>query len=310
MTTHLSGDQFDRFASGQLDDRELGDVLLHLETCDLCGRAGETRVAGDVSRLREELFDAEAPSPSRAWWWIAAAALAAALAGVLLLRDDARPRPVRQTPVVAQTTAPQPPQPPVRTVTPAPAYADPEWQRLVAGAVETARLPFPADLAALQAPADIVRGLSQPIERVEPTGIVIDDVRPAFTWPARSGTYTVSVFDDAREVIRSAPLTRARWTPGRDLPRGRTLSWQVEVARDGAIETIPSPPAPPALFRIAGASEHRQLERARAEHPNDFLLQSVLYARAGMRREALAALERAAATTAAARRILDHETAD
>jgi hypothetical protein len=306
--SHLSDEQFHRFASGQLDDRELDDVLLHLESCALCGRAGEVRAADDLAMLRSELMTGETPSRTRAWWWVAAAALAAAIAGVIALRDDPPVRPERVAPVVVRTPPAAKPGGLKPAAPPAPQYADAEWGRLVARAVATARLPFPAELAALQAPADIVRGSSEAIERVAPTGIVVDDVRPTFTWPAREGTHTVSVFDDTREVIRSAPLKRARWTPDRDLPRGRTLSWQVEVTRDGAIETIPRPPAPPALFRIAGAAEHRQLERARAEHPNDFLLHSVLYARAGMRREALASLQRAAAADTAARRILDHET--
>jgi hypothetical protein len=55
-------------------------------------------------------------------------------------------------------------------------------------------------------------------------------------------------------------------------------------------------------------AEHRELAEARERHPDDSLLLSVLYARSGLRTEALEALRRAAADDEAAKRILDHET--
>jgi hypothetical protein len=161
----------------------------------------------------------------------------------------------------------------------------------------------------LRAPADIVRGSTAAQERVHPSGVVIDDVRPTFTWPPRNGaTYLVSVFHEDRRVIQSPPLEVPQWRPDRDLPRGRTLAWQVEVMRGGAVETIPRPPSPPALLLITSEAHHRDIEHARELYPDDHLLHAVLYARSGMRSEALASLRRSAAVQPATKQILDHET--
>jgi hypothetical protein len=188
------------------------------------------------------------------------------------------------------------------------AELDPEWQRLIAAAGSSGRLPFPASLAALSASPDTMRGPSGSIERISPAGFVVDEVRPTFTWPAReTGTYTVYIFQDDREVMRSAPLRTATWKPDRDLPRGSTLAWQVEVTGTDSFETIPSPPAPPAMFRIVSEANHADILRARSLHPEDHLLLSVLQARGGLRTEALASLRRAAIDNETAKRILSHE---
>jgi hypothetical protein len=63
------------------------------------------------------------------------------------------------------------------------------------------------------------------------------------------------------------------------------------------------------MFRIVTEPDHRELAQARERHRDDDLLMAVLYARSGMRAEAMQALRRAAAAgNAAAERILDHET--
>lgn len=179
------------------------------------------------------------------------------------------------------------------------AYEDARWQTLVSAAVKLGRLPLPGDIDPLLAPDGQVR----------PAGVVIEDARPTFQWPARpGGTYVVVVFAGDREVMRSGPLRVPRWTPERDLPQGRTLTWQVEATRGGAMETIPTPPASPAMLLITSESAHQELARARALRPPDDLLLAVLYAESGMRPEALAALRRAAERDARARSILEYET--
>jgi hypothetical protein len=146
----------------------------------------------------------------------------------------------------------------------------------------------------------------RPVETLQPTGRVIAEVRPELSWTARdSATYTVYVYDGEREIARSATLRETRWTPPRALPRGRLLTWQVEAARGESIETLPRPPAPPAVFRIVSEEEWRDVARAREAHPGDDLLLGILYARAGMLDEAGDALRRAAASDPAARKLLD-----
>jgi Putative zinc-finger len=307
---HVSAELLDRFARGDLDDRELSEVLEHLEQCASCTRAGEARAAKDLGALHAGLSGAQTPAGSRTLVWTLAAAAAIAIAVLSLALPGKRASDERAAPASSMATPAKPvligPVPAAHETTVA--YPDPEWLRLVDAATRSGRLPFPPDLEALYASPDTVRGTGGSVERISPAAVVLDEVRPTFTWPAREGgTYVVSVFHDEHELLHSAPLRVPRWKPDRDLPRGRTLAWQVEVTGHGAFETIPGPPSPPARFRIVTDAEHRDLVRARSL-PDDPLLLAVLYARTGMRIEALASLRRAAAGNEVAKRILAHET--
>lgn len=307
----MTADVLDRFARGDLDEGQLTEVLRHLETCESCARAGEARAANDLAALRAE-WAAEPAARTRVPMWTIAAAAAIAIAIVsALVIPKKRPSDFTRSPAIATTPKAAPtvlPPTPISAKT-AEAYADPEWQRFVDGAIKSGRLPFPADLRTLRASPDTVRGSGGSVDRISPAAVVIDDVRPTFSWPSRDGgTYIVSVFHGDREVMHSAPLSVPRWAPDRDLPRGRTLAWQVEVTGGDSFETIPSPPSPPATFRIVSETGHRDVVRARSLHGNDHLLLAVLYARNGMRAEALESLRRAAAGNDAAKRILAHET--
>lgn len=291
--THVTTELLDRMARRDLTPEEFLGVARHLESCDDCARQGRERAARDLVALQEE-FKPAPRSRRRIWLSAIAAALAVLLLALLFTRDDA---PSERAPVVDVTDPPSRTAPRTAT-TPdaAAAYADPEWERLVAEAKRSGTLPFPPDLDALRGQEEILRGSSDESQRVSPAGIVIDETRPTFRWPARkAGRYTLFIFDGERQLASSGELDAPRWTAKSDLPRGRTLTWQVEVTDGERVETIPRPPAPPAMFRIATDAGHRDLVRALAAHPRDHLLHAVLYARAGMRREALEAMGRAKA---------------
>jgi hypothetical protein len=115
----------------------------------------------------------------------------------------------------------------------------------------------------------------------------------------------VFVYDGESEIVRSGVLRGTLWRPRSALPRGRLLTWQVEATIGERIETLPRPPVPPAVFRIAQEKDLHDIARARAAHPRDPLLLGILYARAGMLDEAAASLRRAAPTDPAARKLLD-----
>jgi hypothetical protein len=77
------------------------------------------------------------------------------------------------------------------------------------------------------------------------------------------------------------------------LPRGVPLLWQVEVrTASGSKRVLPSPPDPPAIFRVLDASSLREIEEARRLQPRNDLLLGVLYARAGLKDRAVEALGR------------------
>jgi len=297
MTEHASEATLERMARRELDPESFLAAAKHLESCPACAAKARRRAAHDLGTLHRELT---APPPrrfGRASRIAAAAAAVAALAiAFFVTRDDGPTAPPRVASPPAHETTPAPATPPAA---PQLAYADAAWQRLVDDARASGKLPFRADLDELHAARDAVRGESGPSQSVRPAGVVVEDARPAFTWPARGAkTCVVYVFDGEREIARSADLRAASWRPDRDLPRGRTLSWQVEAREGDAIETIPRPPAPPARFRILAEADRREIERARAQHPNDALLEAVLDARAGLREKALDMLRRVPRTKA------------
>jgi len=276
------------YARGRLDIVERELIASHLDECESCAAIVATQRRRRV-RMR----------------WIAiAAGLTLALIAVLLMQ---RPPAVTDQPSVVKKRPPTnvPPQKPREVQQIASGYGNPEWDALVREARASGQLLIPSSIAELRPPRDVVRGPDGAPEHIRPAYRVIDETRPRFSWPAREGatTYTVFVFDGESEIARSAPLRETHWTPSRDLPRGLTLTWQVEAARDETIDTIPSPPSPPARFRIISESDDADLTRARALH--DDLLLGILYARAGMLEESAVALRRAAQTDATAKRLLD-----
>ncbi|HYC58155.1 MAG TPA: zf-HC2 domain-containing protein [Thermoanaerobaculia bacterium] len=256
-------------------DREI--VETHLEDCALC-RAE----ADDLRRLQQ-------PVP-RAWWtsgrvWAAAAAVVFVLAGITAIRQSVTPAvpPAISVPSKQTTVA---------------AYANPEWNDLVADTLKAHRLPFPATLDQLRPPPDPLRGSTASDRMVlSPAGVVVADVRPRFSWtPRENASYVVSIFDGTSEVASSEVLTTPSWTPLAALPEDRLLAWQVEVRRGPKRFLMPVPPAPPALFRVISSDDRAQIATALERHPADHLLHAVLYARAGLEAEASGALQRAAAS--------------
>ncbi len=272
------------YVAGRLGPAELEIVESHLDDCEQCRGAVDAQRA---SRKRERL----------AIWYAAAAVLAAAVFLTLIARIDRVPdasRRVATIPVVP--TTPQPASQP--TPRNEPRYANAEWDSLVKQALATGRLPFPENLGELRGVEDTLRGNDTPApQQIQPAGMVIDEARPELSWPVVNGaTYHVSIFHGDEEVARSKPLRDNRWTPPRDLERGRTYVWQVAAEHDDALTILPSPPAPQAMFRITSARDHRDLSEARAEHSDDHALLAVLYARSGMEKEARAEWEKAVAS--------------
>jgi len=75
---------------------------------------------------------------------------------------------------------------------------------------------------------------------------------------------------------------------------------------NGTTDILPVAPAPPSLFRITDDATHAELVDAKKEHPGDAVLLAALYARAGLEREALDALDRASTNDARVRTLREH----
>ena len=266
---------------------------------DAAGREVVESHIEDCAQCREEIADLQriVHPPRRPVRRVLAVAamIVIALTILLLVQRDDSPRDV--TPETR--TAPV-----VRSVS---GYENPEWKRLVDTAVAQDRLPFPADLEALRPKTDTLRGAaSAGEEAMQPQGTAVDTTRPRFRWPSAGGaSYEVFVFRGEEQVAQSPRLDVAEWIPDRDLGRGMTYVWQVEVSRGGSTTLLPGPPARAAAFRIVDARQHEELERARMQHPDDHLLLAVLSARAGLVPESIVHLEALASSgDASAKRLL------
>lgn len=288
MNSHPTQDELSRFLRGGLRADRVAAVARHLQECQHCTDSAMTpnqlaRAAVSLHRgeLQPEVApEARTPRAARRWPLFAAAAAVTVIVVLLVARD--RPR---TTPPVVQNTT--------RTVERQPSYARAEWKSAVDDALRSGSIHMPAELAGLQLEADPERAPSQERSiRLAPTGIILESTRPSFRWTGSSGkTYIVSVFDGKNVVAESPSLREAQWQPDRELRRGRVYQWQVEVRGGGVKTVLPEPPAPPALFRILDAESHAELESARGAH-SDSLLLGVLYARKGLRAEALRELRR------------------
>ena len=166
----------------------------------------------------------------------------------------------------------------------------PAYQNLVKKALSGGRIEKSAQLQGLTRPGSSLMGSNnQPGEFsvLEPLGNVLLTDRATFRWSAMEGAtgYVVEVYDEKFAPITSSPqLTDLTWTT--NLPRGHVYSWQVKAIKDGNEITSPRPPAPQAKFRILDQAKANELASARRAHASSHLTLGLLYADAGLLREA------------------------
>jgi hypothetical protein len=164
---------------------------------------------------------------------------------------------------------------------------------LVASALR-AGIAKPAVLVAMAQPGQTMRGAASDEEPrvIEPVGVVVEDTRPRFRW---SGTgdarVTLSIFSGER-TVQTATLHGKEWKPARELERGATHRWQIEVTTNRNVMIAPNPSDPPALFTVLSDDAHRALDAARSRFANDDLYLGVLAARDGLQAEAVTHLRR------------------
>jgi hypothetical protein len=117
--------------------------------------------------------------------------------------------------------------------------------------------------------------------------------RPTFRWSKMGGatSYVVEVYDDQFKLVSSSPqVTTLQWTATQALPRGRVYSWQVKAIKDGQETISPRPPAPQAKFRVLDQTKANEVTRAKRAYGSSHLTLGLLYAEAGLLKEAEAEL--------------------
>ena len=168
----------------------------------------------------------------------------------------------------------------------------PAYQNLVKKALTSPRIERSSQLQGLTRPGSLLMGSDNQAREfsvLEPVGSVSLSDRPAFRWSAMEGAtgYMVEVYDDQFKLAASSSqLTTRSWTMQQPLPRGKVYSWQVKAIKDGQEVTSPRPPAPQAKFRILDAAKANELARAKRSYPSSHLTLGLLYADAGLLKEA------------------------
>jgi hypothetical protein len=167
----------------------------------------------------------------------------------------------------------------------------PAYQNRVKEVLTSQRIGRSSQLQGLTRPSSTLMGSNNQPEFsvLEPTGSVSLTDRPAFRWSEMEGAtgYVVEIYDDQFKLAASSPqLTNRSWTIPQPLPRGKVYSWQVKAIKDGQEITWPRPPAPQAKFRILDQSKANELVRARRAYSSSHLTLGLLYADAGLLREA------------------------
>jgi hypothetical protein len=99
--------------------------------------------------------------------------------------------------------------------------------------------------------------------------------------------YVVEVYDERFNLAAtSSQLTTNSWRAPQGLARGGVYSWQVKAIKDGQEFKSPRPPAPQAKFRILDQAKANELGKAMRTYASSHLTLGLLYAEAGLLKEA------------------------
>jgi len=168
----------------------------------------------------------------------------------------------------------------------------PAYREMLKEALEGRRIERSPQLKGLSRPGSSLMGSEaegSDFSVLGPVGDVLLDDRPTFRWSALGGAtgYVVEVYDDRFNLVASSPqLTARSWAAPQALPRGKVYSWQVKALKDGQEVKSPRPPAPQARFRVLDRAKADEIARARRSYPSSHLTLALLYADAGLLKEA------------------------
>ena len=164
------------------------------------------------------------------------------------------------------------------------------YKTLVTKALSTQRIERSSQLQGLTRPGSTLMSSDNQKDQfsvVQPVGDVLIINNPTFRWTALDGAtgYVVEIYDEQFKLVASSPqLTEALWTTS--LPRGHVYSWQVKALKEGQEITSPRPPAPQAKFRVLDQGKVNEIQRARRAYGSSHLTLALLYADAGLLKEA------------------------
>ena len=189
----------------------------------------------------------------------------------------------------------------------------PAYQSMLKDALTARRIERSSNLKGLTRPPSSLMSTDKPgseFSVIEPVGVVLLTDRPTFRWSPMEGAtgYVVEVYDSRFDPVTTSPqLTSRSWAPPRSFSRGEVYAWQVRAIKDGQEFKSPSPPAPQARFRILDGAKANEIAKARRAYRSSHLTLGLLYAEAGLLKEAeqeLRALQKANPGSEIARALL------
>jgi anti-sigma factor RsiW len=166
------------------------------------------------------------------------------------------------------------------------------YQSMLKKALSSGRVDKSSQLTGLSRPSSSLMGSgNQEAEFavLEPAGGVVMSDRPTFRWTQMNGatSYIVEIYDEQfQQVATSLNITTTSWTPPQAFSRGKVYSWQVKASRNGEEVRTPRPPAPQAKFRVLDQAKTSELARAQRAYGSSHLTMGLLYADAGLLKEA------------------------
>jgi len=164
------------------------------------------------------------------------------------------------------------------------------YKTLVTKALTTQRIGKSSQLEGLSRPPSSLMSSDNPKEQFSvlyPVGDVMMTNYPTFRWSPLEGAtgYEVEVYDAQFNLVASSPrVTNTSWATS--LGRGQVYSWQVKAIKDNQEITSPRPPAPQARFRVLDQNRANELSKAKRAYGSSHLTLAVLYADAGLLKEA------------------------
>jgi anti-sigma factor RsiW len=164
------------------------------------------------------------------------------------------------------------------------------YKTLVTRALTTQKIGKSSQLEGLTRPPSSLMSSDNQKEQfsvLSPVGDVMMSNYPTFRWSPLEGAtgYEVEVYDAKFNLVASSVrITNTSWSTS--LARGQVYSWQVKAIRDNQEITSPRPPAPQARFRVLDQNRANELAKAKRAYGSSHLTLAVLYADAGLLKEA------------------------
>ncbi|HET9710774.1 MAG TPA: hypothetical protein VFP64_02795 [Pyrinomonadaceae bacterium] len=164
------------------------------------------------------------------------------------------------------------------------------YKTLVTRALTTQRIGKSSQLEGLTRPPSSLMSSDNQKDQFSvlyPVGDVMMTNYPTFRWSPLEGAtgYEVEVYDAQFNLVASSPrVTNTSWATS--LARGQVYSWQVKAIKDNQEITSPRPPAPQARFRVLDQNRANELAKAKRAYGSSHLTLAVLYADAGLLKEA------------------------